>query len=1024
MNRIALAALVLVSSSVLAQTVSLTASTTTVVPEQPVRFTVVINGAPPGVTTADVVVLGTQGLVGTASVTGPNQLSFVGTSAIDLFFANPRYAYARVLFPQAANPNTTYASPRVNFVVNQGLVPTAMSLVAPASAMVGEPWTLEARVEGSVSRTPSGPIDFFDGTRSLGNANIRLLSSSPSRVYGATLAGVHFPVGTAAGAKTIRASFAGDANNTAASSTAAVTALAPAAPVPVVGIFAVPATAYPGQAVTLALQLTGHPLHPPTGQVLFTENGVEIGRENLPANGRVKISRTYGATTIAVTKVIAVSYLGDHYNDAYAGTQVLQVVGSASASVYPVARLEYDANGNARKFIVSPAAAPLTTEFGYDALDRLTSQKNPKLEVAQVGFDGPDEPVWIADGKTNPTDYQPNTTVSPDTGTTMFVLDGQGLLKKSTDARGAVTQYRRDAKGRVDRKESVLGAQTVFARYGYDETGAGFSNGIGRMTSSATDSVSTRHAYNELGQMTLFTQSVLPSSGGNPGVVNSTVGYAYTDGGQLASVTYPSGRVVTYTYAGGLLQSLSVANGAAATPRTIVSNVLFSGSSARWTFETELGPRLNAWTHDLMGRPVRYSLGEVEREVRYSAAGKVASYNHTGSQSALYDQAFTYDNAGRLETVTRGSAVTRYAYDPNGNRTLVTNAGGQQVYTTDPDSNRLGSTTNPSRTFTYDDAGNITGDSRWAATYDASGRMVDITAGGFTTAYAHDAWGRRIRKAGPLGVRLFVYNPQHQLLGEYDAAGAPVFEYIWMNGHPVAAMATGAAGVTNIHFIYADHLGSPRVVMDERARIRWRWASDPFGNDAPNTNPVGVGPFVLNLRMPGQYYDAESGLFYNHMRDYDPAMGRYIESDPLGLEGGLNTYAYVESDPLLNADPSGLFLVPWLLAPTLGPVGGLVLVAGLGWVAGQMAWNLVFNRPKNPPDIGPPGGFIQGPNRGREYCPSGKPLRDYDKPHQGFEDDHIHEWEGGEREHPGRPYSPWTPDTPPGGPERGGENAP
>lgn len=65
-------------------------------------------------------------------------------------------------------------------------------------------------------------------------------------------------------------------------------------------------------------------------------------------------------------------------------------------------------------------------------------------------------------------------------------------------------------------------------------------------------------------------------------------------------------------------------------------------------------------------------------------------------------------------------------------------------------------------------------------------------------------------------------------------------------------------------------------------------------------------PLTLNLRFPGQYYDQESGLNYNYFRDYDPAMGRYVQSDPIGLGGGLNTFGYVGANSLVNIDPYGL----------------------------------------------------------------------------------------------------------------------
>jgi len=87
----------------------------------------------------------------------------------------------------------------------------------------------------------------------------------------------------------------------------------------------------------------------------------------------------------------------------------------------------------------------------------------------------------------------------------------------------------------------------------------------------------------------------------------------------------------------------------------------------------------------------------------------------------------------------------------------------------------------------------------------------------------------------------------------------------------------------------------------------WRWdQGEPFGNDVPNNNPSGAGAFEFNLRFPGQYFDRETNLAYNWRRDYDPSLGRYVESDPIGLRGGLNTYLYVTADPLGSSDPEGL----------------------------------------------------------------------------------------------------------------------
>jgi RHS repeat-associated protein len=93
-------------------------------------------------------------------------------------------------------------------------------------------------------------------------------------------------------------------------------------------------------------------------------------------------------------------------------------------------------------------------------------------------------------------------------------------------------------------------------------------------------------------------------------------------------------------------------------------------------------------------------------------------------------------------------------------------------------------------------------------------------------------------------------------------------------------------------------------------------------------DPDGDGQgLVYNLRFPGQYYDAETDLNYNMARDYDPATGRYLESDPIGLNGGADTFAYAKDDPVVGIDPSGLFsltresTVPGLMFVTYGSAG-------------------------------------------------------------------------------------------------------
>jgi RHS repeat-associated protein len=107
--------------------------------------------------------------------------------------------------------------------------------------------------------------------------------------------------------------------------------------------------------------------------------------------------------------------------------------------------------------------------------------------------------------------------------------------------------------------------------------------------------------------------------------------------------------------------------------------------------------------------------------------------------------------------------------------------------------------------------------------------------------------------------------------------------------------------------IHPDHLNTPRLVADATGTTVWRWdQTEPFGNSPADENPSSLGTFDLPLRFPGQRYDAETALHYNYFRDYDPGLGIYKQSDPIGLRGGLNTYAYAAGNPISRLDPTGL----------------------------------------------------------------------------------------------------------------------
>jgi RHS repeat-associated protein len=115
------------------------------------------------------------------------------------------------------------------------------------------------------------------------------------------------------------------------------------------------------------------------------------------------------------------------------------------------------------------------------------------------------------------------------------------------------------------------------------------------------------------------------------------------------------------------------------------------------------------------------------------------------------------------------------------------------------------------------------------------------------------------------------------------------------------------AGSPSIYYVHADHLSTPREVSDGSSTTVWVWDTQTFGSNEPNQDPDGDGSiFTFNLRFPGQYADTETGKAYNYFRDYDSRVGRYLESDPIGLAGGIHTYTYVLGNPIALVDQMGL----------------------------------------------------------------------------------------------------------------------
>lgn len=157
-----------------------------------------------------------------------------------------------------------------------------------------------------------------------------------------------------------------------------------------------------------------------------------------------------------------------------------------------------------------------------------------------------------------------------------------------------------------------------------------------------------------------------------------------------------------------------------------------------------------------------------------------------------------------------------------------------------------------------------------------------------------------------------------------------------------------AARAPIVYYVHPDQIGTPRAITKASDNaVVWRWDNEEaFGDNLPSEKPSGAGErFTYDLRFAGQVYDRESNTSYNYFRDYSPPLGGYQQSDPIGLAGGLNAFAYVDSNPLSYMDPYGLFGRADM--PTL-PQGMVDFSAGFGdvmsfgatdWLRGRTGWN-------------------------------------------------------------------------------------
>ncbi len=617
---------------------------------------------------------------------------------------------------------------------------------------------------------------------------------------------------------------------------------------------------------------------------------------------------------------------------------------------------EYDANGNVIK---KTDQGNRIESFVYDELNRLKSHTNKLGYVDTQNFDASDNLVSKkAPNNSGSTSSFVNTNkVSNESNTDYlvksFTYDSANNIIKTVNSNRICDFSNYDSLNRISKQSCYLSDNTTeeYLRaaysYVYDQDVFGNLNQVIYPYSDWTTKplgVDSFYSYNAYGEIVDKSQTVHKAAATGSTNAIAKVRYEYDQSGRVIKLTTPKGNIVEYIY-NGVTSSLTDVkfNG-----QTLISSIVHNAQGEIIGWKWSNGATYSI-SNDTAGRVSAISVNGFTPNVNlvytYQSAKADLINTITDTVSGI-KQTFTYDNEDQLTDYvvsggSRNGLKTSYSYDSNGNRISSTNnlAGTYNYsFTLTTNSNKLNSweKNNTSVPFTLHATGEVntlsdmlTGNFK----YDGEGnkrREMGVPCTHPTTgATTCNMWfdynhknERVFSYADNISEgRQFVYDENSHLIGEYrNSDQAQIVEYIWLGDIPIAAEMAN----DRLIYILTDHRGSPIRGYDAVTKANvWSLDTGPFGESAATVSVSGV---EINLRFPGMYYDKQTGLYYNHHRYYNPKWGRYMEPDPIGLEGGLNPFVYSNNDPINKVDPSGLGwkqlkLIGSLFDDILAPLG-------------------------------------------------------------------------------------------------------
>ena len=570
--------------------------------------------------------------------------------------------------------------------------------------------------------------------------------------------------------------------------------------------------------------------------------------------------------------------------------------------------------------------------YSYDILDHVKTVTDPCGYVTLYGYNLNEEPNIVTDAETN---------------NTVSVYNERGLLWKVTDANNNITEYSYDNNGNLKQIEDPKGNITL---YNYD--------GFGRLICvTYPDDTNEVFAYDKNSNLiseknrtdeTIYYEYdalkrlVVKNRPSEPNITflyniagrlldiddrGNVTQYSYDRIGRVSDINDPEDRLVSYEYDNrGLRTRLTY-------PDDSYINYEYDAMSRLTKITDDSNNLLAQYQYDELSRRTLVTLGNDSNAVyEYDLTNRLTKLtNNIDDSNAItfeygnYDKVgnrlsmkvddenahtYTYDNLYQLTFVDYNDSKTvSYSYDSLGNRTNV-NDGSSTIYSR----NNVNQYTSVGGTnYSYDNNGNLTNDGSFKYYYDCENRLTDVNDqnNNAVASYEYDYSGRRTKKTvygSPDIITKYCYDGD-QVIAEYDDSNNFLRKFIYGPGIDEPICMIDVDGGDKVYYYHFDGLGSVVALSDVNNVIVERYSYDVFGaptiydvNNSQISQSVIGNPYMFTARS----IDHETGLYYYRARMYNSVIGRFLQTDPIGYEDGINVYAYCGNNPVNFADPMGL----------------------------------------------------------------------------------------------------------------------